>query len=132
MNFLLDTNICSAHLRRPALLAHRMLQYTGRLYLPSIALAELLAGAYHLANPVPLVAGVDELLKDVQVVDFDRACAESFGRLRGGLMRSGIVLSPVDALIAAVALTHQMTLVTHNVRDFQSIPNLQVDDWLAP
>jgi len=41
MSFLLDTNILSAHFRRPSGLAHRFFQYSGRLYTSSIALAEL-------------------------------------------------------------------------------------------
>ena len=45
MSFLLDTNILSAHLRRPSGLAHRFIQYSGGLYTSSIALAELFVSA---------------------------------------------------------------------------------------
>jgi tRNA(fMet)-specific endonuclease VapC len=38
----------------------------------------------------------------------------------------------VDLLIAAVALTHDLTLVTHNTQHFQNIPNLRLEDWLVP
>ena len=41
MSFLLDTNILSAHLRRPAGLAHRFFQHSGRLYTSGVSLAEL-------------------------------------------------------------------------------------------
>ena len=41
MNFLLDTDTCSAHMRRPARLAHRFIQHTGGLAIPTIVLAEL-------------------------------------------------------------------------------------------
>ena len=41
MSFLLDTNVLSAHLRRPAGLAHRFFQYSGRLYTSSIVLLTL-------------------------------------------------------------------------------------------
>jgi tRNA(fMet)-specific endonuclease VapC len=40
MNFLLDTDTCSAHMRRPAQLAHRFIQYSGGLAIPTIVLAE--------------------------------------------------------------------------------------------
>ena len=46
MNFLLDTDICSAHMRRPAKLAHRFIQYTGQIAIATVTLAELYAGAY--------------------------------------------------------------------------------------
>jgi len=55
MNFLLDTDICSAHMRRPAQLAHRFIQYAGGLAIPTIVLAELFAGAYKHPNPPPVV-----------------------------------------------------------------------------
>ena len=44
MNFLLDTDICSAHMRHPASLAHRFIQHTGQLAISSVTLAELYAG----------------------------------------------------------------------------------------
>jgi tRNA(fMet)-specific endonuclease VapC len=51
VNFLLDTDVCSAHMRRPARLAHRFIWYTSGLAVPSIVLAELYAGAYK--HPTP-------------------------------------------------------------------------------
>ena len=46
MSFLLDTNIVSKYLKRPSSLAHRFDQYAGRLFLPTIVLAELYVGAF--------------------------------------------------------------------------------------
>lgn len=132
MSFLLDTNICSAHFRRPAGLAHRFVQYSGRLFIPSVVLAELYAGAFHADNPAPLVQRIEELVEDVQVLPFDMACAERFGRERGSLLRQGISVNTVDLMIASVALVHDLTLVTHNTIDFERIPNLRMEDWLTP
>jgi tRNA(fMet)-specific endonuclease VapC len=52
--------------------------------------------------------------------------------IRGCLLRQGIRVSPVDLMIASVALVHDLTLVTHNTRDFQNIPGLRLEDWLTP
>ena len=41
MKFLLDTDLCSAHMRRPARLAHRFMQFIGQLAVPTVTLAEL-------------------------------------------------------------------------------------------
>ena len=38
----------------------------------------------------------------------------------------------MDLLIAATALVYDLTLVTHNVRDFANVPGLRVQDWLNP
>jgi tRNA(fMet)-specific endonuclease VapC len=132
MNHLLDTNICAAHFRRPAGLAHRFFQYGGGLFVPTVVLGELYAGAYHLPNPVPLLQQITDLLQDVQVLDFNHASAEQFGKVRGGLLQKGISVPTADLMIAAVALVHNLTLVTNNTADFQNIPGLRLDDWLTP
>ena len=132
MNFLLDTDTCSAHMRRSTQLAHRFIQYTGGLAIPTIVLAELYAGAYKHPIPSRLLALIADLLQEVQVIEFDSACAERFGQLRGTLLQQGISVSRMDLLIASVALVHNLTLVTHNTADYQNIPGLRLDDWLIP
>ncbi|MCC7474350.1 MAG: type II toxin-antitoxin system VapC family toxin [Pirellulales bacterium] len=56
----------------------------------------------------------------------------SVGKLNGHLLRQGIVVSQPDLMIAATALVHDLTLVTHNTRDFQHVPGLRLEDWLQP
>ena len=131
MKYLLDTNICSAHMRRPAGLAHRFMQYSGQLAIPTIVLGELYAGAYMLASPNKLLVGIRGLLEDVDVLSFDLTCAETFGKLRGTLKRQGRPVNPIDLQIAAVALTHNLALVTNNTKDFENIPALALEDWLT-
>ena len=133
MSFLLDTNILSAHLRRPSGLAHRFFQHTGRLYTSSIALAELYDWVLRRPDPADAQAAVDRMLQhEVGVIDFDHDCAKEFGRLRVNLRRKGIEVSATDLMIAAVALLYDLTLVTHNTADFQRIPGLRLEDWLTP
>jgi tRNA(fMet)-specific endonuclease VapC len=131
MSFVLDTNICSAHFRRPAGLAHRFIQYVGRLFLPTPVLAELYAGAYHIPNPAPLLTKIEELLEDVEVLIFDQQCAKKFGMVRGSLLRQGISIPSMDLMVASVALVHNYTLVTGNTLDFQNIPDLRLENWLS-
>ena len=131
MNFLLDTDTCSAHMRRPASLAHRFVQYTGRLAISSVTLAELFAGAYKHSQVNRLLALIGDLRQEVEVVDFDAACAEKFGQVRDTLLQKGIAVPTTDLMIATAALVHDLTLVTHNTADFQNIPGLRLDDWLG-
>ena len=131
MSHLLDTNICSAHFRLPGGLAHRFLQHTGRLFVPTVVLGELYAGAHHVEDPTPLLQKIADLLEDVQVLDYDHACAKRFGEVRGPLLRQGISIPTADLMIGAIALVHDLTLVTHNTADFKNVPNLRLDDWLA-
>ena len=133
MSYLLDTNICSAHLKRPGGLAHRMLQYSGRLYTSTVVLGELLAWAYRRTNPASLLQQIEaELLSDVLVLDYDRACAERFGQVRGTLLQQGVSVNTADLMIAAVALAHNLVLVTNNTKDFRNIPGLTLQNWLTP
>lgn len=133
MSFLLDTDICSAHLKRPSGLMHRFVQHSGRLYIPTIVLAELYTWAYQRQQPDGLIRRIEnDLLADVSVLEFDRAAAKEFGRVRGLLLQRGIAVNRIDLLIAAVALTHGFTLVTHNTVDYRHIPGLLLADWLAP
>lgn len=133
MSYLLDTNICSEHLKRPSGLIHRFVQYSGRLYLPTIVLGELYAWARLRPDPIGFIARIDaDLLPDLNLLDFDRPSAEAFGRVHASLVRSGVGVSPTDLMIGCVALAHNLTLVTHNTKDFERIPGLSVEDWLAP
>jgi tRNA(fMet)-specific endonuclease VapC len=133
MNFLLDTNICSAHLKRPAGLMHRFVQHAGGLCISTIVLGELYTWAFNRRNWAEAVNRIEnDLLADVIVLDFDSTCAMEFGRVRAQLLQVGLSVSRLDLLIASVALVHNLTLVTHNTADFQNIPKLRLEDWLTP
>ena len=132
MSFLLDTDTCSMYLKRPGKLAHRFLQHIGGLYISTVALAELYTWAYRRPDPAPLLTVIEQdLLEDILVLDFNRLCAVEFARLRGPLLAKGVVVNPVDLMIAAVAVSHDLTLVTHNTRHFEVVPGLRIEDWLA-
>lgn len=133
MSFLLDTDICSAHLRRPAGLTHHFIQHSGRLYVSSITVAELYTWAYIQDDPARILSAIETLLtSEVQLLPYAERCAEEFGKLRSELRRQGLTVSPIDLLIASAARAHELTLVTHNVSDFGRIPGVAVVDWLAP
>jgi tRNA(fMet)-specific endonuclease VapC len=132
MSFLLDTNICSAHISRPAGLMHRFQQHGGQLYVPTIVFAELYVGACRLANPARLLTAINAMAADLHIVDFDLACAHGFGDLRATMNRQGTPMSFADGLIAAIAIEHNLTLVTHNTADFIHVPGLRLVDWLVP
>jgi tRNA(fMet)-specific endonuclease VapC len=133
MSFLLDTDICSTHLKRPSGLIHRFVQHSGVLFIPTIVLGELYTWAHHRQKPAPVIQRIEnDLMPDVTVLDFDLDCAKEFGRLRGQLLRQGISVSRMDLMIACVALVNNLTLVTHNTADYRNIPGLRMVDWLLP
>ena len=131
MSYLLDTDTCSAHLKSGAL-THRMLQYSGRLHLSTVTLAELFTWAMRAKAPPHRLQGVLDLSKDVVVLDLTPDVARRFGEVHANLLDKGQAAPPMDLLIAATALVHGLTVVTHNHQHFKKIPGLSLDDWLVP
>jgi predicted nucleic acid-binding protein len=89
--------------------------------------------AYRRPDPRKVLKNIDELLEDeVRLLDFDRECANEFGRVRIDLRRQGIEVPTTDLMIGSEALIYDLTLVTHNVADYQRIPGLRIETWLSP
>ena len=94
-------------------------------------LGELYTWAYRRDDPQTLLSVIEnDLLPELKVMDFDKACAARFGQLQSQLLRQGDTVNPVDLMIAAMALAHDLTLVTHNTKHFAAIPSLRLADWL--
>lgn len=133
MSFLLDTNICSAYLKRRRGLSHRFIQHSGRLHIGTVILGELYTWAYRRADPAPTLKAIaDELVPQVRTLDFDSRCADQFGQINATLLNLGHPTDAVDVQIAATAIVHDLTLITHNTSDFRHVPGLRIDDWLTP
>lgn len=132
MTFLLDTNIASAYLRRRSSLGHRFIQYGGTLAIPTIVLGELHAWGNGLIDPAARRAAIREFCETVEILNFGPDDAEVYGVLKASLARRGLTIDTPDLIIASVALAHDLTLVTHNVRHFQRVPGLRIEDWLDP
>jgi tRNA(fMet)-specific endonuclease VapC len=73
---------------------------------------------------------LDELTQLLDVVPFTTEAALEFGIIQNELKQLAKPTGELDALIAAVARSRHDMLVTNNTRDFQHIPNLQIEDWL--
>ncbi|MFO0970356.1 MAG: type II toxin-antitoxin system VapC family toxin [Gemmataceae bacterium] len=132
MSFLLDTDICSAHFKGNRLVTARFLQYTGQLYLSTIVCGELYTWVARKAAPLSRLQSFNDLLIEAHVLDIDQSVATKFGQVRAGLFDHGLNVSEMDLLIAATALVHDLTLVTHNIADYVKVPGLRLVDWLVP
>jgi tRNA(fMet)-specific endonuclease VapC len=134
--YLLDTNAWIGYLRQshPGLLARLESHASSDVVLCSVVLAELHYGALRSA-PNRLQHNFDLLTKlrsSFGSLPFDDAAAEVHGRLRADLAVRGVPIGPSDLMIAAIALSHGLTLVTHNTREFSRIPGLTSEDWQLP
>jgi len=130
MSFLVDTNIASDYIRGRGTLVSRFMQYGGRLFFSTISLSELYTWAYKQESPEKLLQSIGEFKSIVSLIPFDEQAAEILGRIRGEQMRRGVSFSPIDLQIAVTAIANDLTLITHNTKDFQNIPGLRIDDWI--
>jgi tRNA(fMet)-specific endonuclease VapC len=73
------------------------------------------------------IRAVDGLL--FQILDFDANDARYAGEIRASLALRGNMIGPFDILIAGQALSRDLILITHNIREFQRIDGLRVEDW---
>ena len=128
---LLDTNIVVAYLNGHEQVARRIIERVSEISVPSLVAAELFYGARASVRAEENLSKLDRLCQVLPIVDFDLLAARHFGILKAELRKRGRPTGEIDAWIAAIALAHNATLVTHNTRDFQHIPGLQLEDWMV-
>jgi len=130
MNFLIDTNICSAYLKGDSVVWSKFMQYSGGLAISVVTAGELWTWVARKNASERSRTAVSDFLSLLDVVEIDLTIAIRFGDLRGLLLDNGTPIPDMDGLIAASALAENLTLVTHNVADFQAVPDLRIEDWL--
>ena len=126
---MLDTDTCIYARKQPAGFAPRLpLRDCG---ISTIVLGELEWGVAQSSRVEENRAGLRDLLAAVQVVDLDAEVARQYGQLRAYLRSVGQQIGPNELWIAAHALARDVPLVTHNLGEFQRVPRLSVETWMA-
>jgi len=131
MSFLV-TDICSAYLRGNNPVTTRFVQHGGRIGISAVTAAELFAWSLRSQAPASRISELRQLLQIVQLFEVDGAVAERWGALRAAQLDVGLQTPRIDLLIAATALVHGRSLVTHNTKDYSAITGLTLVDWLMP
>ena len=131
MKYLLDTNACIAHLRghESGVTAQLRRLLPGDAAVCSVVKSELLFGAKKSRDPEHERAIVDTFLGPLVSLPFDDAAAERYASVRDFLERAGARIGAYDLQIAAIALSNELTLVTHNMGEFSRVPDLVCEDW---
>jgi tRNA(fMet)-specific endonuclease VapC len=132
MKWMLDTDTCIALIKRqpPNLIKRLQAKAVGDVGISSITLAELRFGVSKSARRQQNEAALDQFLLPLDIAAFDELAADSYGDVRAELESNGTPIGPLDTLIAGHALSLNVVLVTHNMREFRRITGLRIDDWL--
>jgi tRNA(fMet)-specific endonuclease VapC len=130
MIYLPDTNACITLLRQrdQRLIERWKAVKIADIAFCSITVYELRYGARRSLNPAGEHAKLDLFLNPFTSLAFDDQCARRCAEIRAELEANGRVIGPHDLQIAAIALQHQLTLVTHNSREFSRISGLKLED----
>ncbi len=130
LRFLLDTDTVIYFFKGQGRVAASLLQTPPtEVAISTISLYELQVGVARSSQPERLQAQLAQLLAWITVLPFDDAAARYAAEVRADLERRGMAIGTLDTLIAGVALSRGLVLVTHNLNEFQRIPALVVEDW---
>lgn len=132
MKYMLDTNIIIyAKNNRPASVLYRLREHHPRdICISSITMAELEFGICNSTKPEYNREVLMEFLSPISIIPFDISAAREYGRIRSDLMKKGTLIGPNDLLIAAHAKALGLTLVTNNVREFERVEGLKIENWV--
>jgi tRNA(fMet)-specific endonuclease VapC len=130
LEYMLDTKICIYVIKnRPAALRERFDQLAEALCVSTITLGELLYGVQKSPRRSQNLQAVEEFTARLEVLPFPVKAAAHFGQIRAELARAGRPCGAYDVLIAAHARSEGSTLVTNNVREFERMPGLRIENW---
>ncbi|MCX7173909.1 MAG: type II toxin-antitoxin system VapC family toxin [Proteobacteria bacterium] len=129
--YMLDTNMCIYLMKnQPESVARRFAKcYVGDVVMSAITFAELEYGVAVSTNPKRERKNLSSLIEDIPVMPFDEAACVAYGPIR--LATRDAKKDALDKLIAAHAVSLNLTIVTNNERDFAKYPSVVMENWLA-
>ncbi|MFZ2726659.1 MAG: type II toxin-antitoxin system VapC family toxin [Methylococcaceae bacterium] len=131
MNYLLDSNACIVFLNKRSDKLKQRLEHCQpqQILLCSVVKAELFYGAMKSQNPTASLAKAQHFCAHFKSLSFDDKAALVYGKIRSELTAIGQPIGANDFMIAAIALANEVTLITHNTREFSRVSGLLLEDW---
>ena len=127
---MLDTDIVVYTMKnRPSRVRNAFKRHSGQMAVSTVTLGELIYGAEKSMSPERNLSDIERLAAHLEVLPFDRSAAMHFGQLRAELASAGRPIGPYDRMIAGHARSLGLVLVTNNVREFERVPGLRIDNW---
>ncbi len=131
LKYMLDTNIVIYIIkRRPLEVRETFNRHAGQLSISAITLAELLHGAEKSTKPEHNLRQVEEFVSRLEVLEYGIKAAAHYGDIRADLERKGTPIGVNDLHIAGHARSEGLILVTNNLREFERVEALRLENWL--
>jgi tRNA(fMet)-specific endonuclease VapC len=132
MKYLLDTNICIYIIKKkPETVIKKFTKLRpGSVAISSITLSELYYGVVKSSKPNENMIALQEFISPLIVLDFTEQDALFYGKIRTDLEKKGKPIGAMDLLIASIAKSKELILVSNNVREFSRISDLKVENWV--
>ena len=132
MRYMLDTNICIYLIKkRPSVVLERFSQHSPQdVAISTITLFELQYGIEKSQYRQRSENALSKFLLPLNLIDLDRSAAIEAATIRAQLERKGMPIGPYDLLIAGLARSRDMILVTNNTKEFERIVGLHLENWV--
>ena len=132
MRYMLDTNICIYAIKHmPREVIERLNEHNpNEICISSVTYAELIQGVEKSKAVEKNRTTLTLLLADIEILPFDTGAAEGYGEIRAELERKGIPIGPLDMMIAGHAKSLGYTVVTNNIKEFDRIDGLRLENWV--
>ena len=131
IKYMLDTNICIFTIKnKPQMVREAFNRHHGQLCISAVTLMELIYGAEKSAAPERNLAVIEGFAARLEVLPFDKEAAAHNGMIRSELAKAGKPIGPYDQMIAGHARSRGFIVVTNNLREFERVPGLRVEDWV--
>ena len=128
--YLLDSNILIYFFRGTGHVADHLRRHAAStIKIPTPALFELEYGTAKSSRPMQQRAGIDAVMQRFESIPLNYASARQAGVLRQSLEKGGVPIGPYDLLIAGIALANHLTVITRNIREFERVPGLKLENW---
>ncbi len=131
LTHLLDTNIAIYVIkRRPIEALATFNRHYGRMAVSAITLAELVHGAEKSSDPAHNLSVVEDFCSRLSVLPYGDREAYHYGSIRAALEKQGQPIGVNDLHLAAQARAQGLTLVSNNLREFERVPGLMLENWV--
>jgi len=129
--YLLDTNICIFAIKKRSEIVLMKLKekISDGIYISSLTVAELEFGVENSKRIEKNRIALIKFLSIFNILNFDDTDTIDYGRLKTDLRKKGRIIGPIDMLLAAQALNKELIFVTNNVKEFERVRGLKIEDW---